>query len=94
MRYMMTEEQYDRLRYRRRYEDIKKLIDGLTDGDLSMYYDEDEFYHDIKDLVYKNVFLNNKKNLSWDEIDRDDLMDFIDDSFDEYIREKYREFNG
>jgi hypothetical protein len=38
--------------------------------------------------------LNNKKNLSWDEIDRDDLMDFIDDSFDEYIREKYREFNG
>lgn len=94
MRYIVTEQQYDRLRYKRRYEDIKNLIDGFTDGDLSMYYDEDEFYRDIKDLVYKNVFLRDRKNLSWDEINRDDLMDFIDNTFDEYIREKYREFNG
>jgi hypothetical protein len=39
-------------------------------------------------------FLGNRQNLSWDEIDRDELMDFIDDAFEDYIREKYREFNG
>jgi len=60
MRYVITEQQYDRLRYKRRYEDIKKLIDGLIDGDLSVYYDEDEFYSDIKDLVFRNVFLGNR----------------------------------
>jgi hypothetical protein len=94
MRYVITEQQYDRLRYKRRYADIKKLIDRLIDGDLSVYYDEDEFYSDIKDLVFRNVFLGNRQNLSWDEIDRDELMDFIDDAFEDYIREKYREFNG
>jgi hypothetical protein len=94
MRYVITEQQYDRLRYKRRYEDIKNLIDGLIDGDLSVYYDEDVFYSDIKDLVFRNVFLGNRQNLSWNEIDRDELMDFIDDAFEDYIREKYREFNG
>jgi hypothetical protein len=94
MRYVITEQQYDRLRYKRRYGDIKNLIDGLISGDLSVYYDEDEFYSDIKDLVFRNVFLGNRQNLSWDEIDRDELMDFIDDAFEDYIREKYREFNG
>ena len=94
MRYVITEQQYDRLRYKRRYGDIKNLIDGLISGDLSVYYDEDEFYSDIKDLVFRNVFLGKRQNLSWDEIDRDELMDFIDDAFEDYIREKYREFNG
>jgi hypothetical protein len=92
MRYVITEQQYDRLRYKRRYEDIKNLIDGLIGDDLSVYYDEDEFYSDIKDLVFRNVFLGKRQNLSWDEIDRDELMDFIDDAFEDYIREKYREY--
>ena len=92
MRYVITEQQYDRLRYKRRYGDIKNLIDGLISGDLSVYYDEDEFYSDIKDLVFRNVFLGKRQNLSWDEIDRDELMDFIDDAFEDYIREKYREY--
>lgn len=56
-----------------------------------MYYDEDEFYNDIKDLVYKNVFLGDKEDLHWDKIDRDDLMSFIDDHFQEYIRNIYRD---
>jgi hypothetical protein len=92
MKYIITEEQYDRLKYKRRHLDIKELIDGLTDGDLSMYDDEDEFYEDIKDLVYNNVFLNDRRNLSMREIDREELMDYIDDAFEEYIRKKYQEF--
>ena len=68
----------------RRYDDIKKLIDNLSDNP-SLYDDEDEFY---------NVFLGDRKNLSWDEIDQDDLMLFIDNHFQDYIRNKYRDENG
>jgi hypothetical protein len=89
MKYIITEQQYNKLTYRRRYSEIKDLIDNL-----SLYYDEDEFYDDVKDLVYKNVFLGNRKTLSWDDIDRDDLMLFIDDHFEDYIKNKYREYNG
>ena len=69
------------------------MIDGLSDNP-SLYYDEDEFYDDVKDLVYKNVFLGNREILSWVDIDRDDLMLFIDEYFQNYIREKYRDVNG
>jgi hypothetical protein len=93
MKKIITEEQYKILTYMRRYDDIKKLIDNLSDNP-SLYYDEDEFYNDIKDLVYNNVFLGDRKNLSWDEIDQDDLMSFIDSHFQDYIRNKYREYNG
>jgi hypothetical protein len=93
MKKIITEEQYKILTYMRRYDDIKKLIDNLSDNP-SLYYDEDEFYNDIKDLVYNNVFLGDRKNLSWDEIDQDDLMLFIDNHFQDYIRNKYREYNG
>jgi hypothetical protein len=93
MKYIITEQQYDKLTYRRRYSEIKDLIDNLSDNP-SLYYDEDEFYDDVKDLVYKNVFLGNRKTLSWDDIDRDDLMLFIDDHFEDYIKNKYREYNG
>ena len=93
MKFIITEEQYNTLTYRRRYEDIKHLIDGLSDNP-SLYEDEDEFYDDVKDLVYKNVFLGNRKSLSMKEIDRSELMLFIDDYFDDYIRDKFREYNG
>jgi hypothetical protein len=93
MKPIITEEQYKILTYMRRYDDIKNLIDNLSDNP-SLYDDEDEFYDDIKDLVYNNVFLGDRKNLSWDEIDQDDLMLFIDNHFQEYIRNKYREYNG
>jgi hypothetical protein len=93
MKHIITEEQYKILTYMRRYDDIKKLIDNLSDNP-SLYDDEDEFYNDIKDLVYNNVFLGNRKNLSWDEIDQDDLMLFIDNHFQDYIRNKYRDENG
>ena len=93
MKKIITEEQYKILTYMRRYDDIKKLIDNLSDNP-SLYYDEDEFYNDIKDLVYNNVFLGDRKNLSWDEIDQDNLMLFIDNHFQDYIRNKYRDENG
>lgn len=92
MKKIITEEEYNVLKYKRRFEVIKKLIDGLSDNP-SLYYDEDEFYNDVKDLVYKNVFLDNRESLSMNEIDRDELMSFIDDYFEDYIREKYREEN-
>jgi hypothetical protein len=90
MKYIITEQQYNKVIYKRRYNQIKNLIDGLA-SNPHMYYDEDEFYNDIKDLVYKNVFLGNRQGLHWDEINRDDLMSFIDDHFEEYIRDIYRE---
>jgi len=90
MKYIITEQQYNKVIYKRRYNQIKNLIDGLA-SNPDMYYDEDEFYNDIKDLVYKNVFLGNRQGLHWDEINRDDLMSFIDDHFEEYIRDIYRE---
>ena len=93
MKKIITEEQYKILTYMRRYDDIKKLIDNLSDNP-SLYDDEDEFYNDIKDLVYNNVFLGDRKNLSWDEIDQDDLMLFIDNHFQDYIRNMYRNENG
>jgi len=93
MKYIITEQQYDKLTYRRRYSEIKDLIDNLSDNP-SLYYDEDDFYDDVKDLVHKNVFLGNRETLSWDDIDRDDLMLFIDDHFEDYIKNKYREYNG
>jgi len=93
MKLIITEEQYNAFIYRRRYDDIKNLIDGLSDNP-SLYEDEDEFYDDIKDLVYKNVFLSNRKSLSMKDIDRDELMLFIDDYFEDYLRNKFREHNG
>ena len=93
MKHIITEEQYKILTYMRRYDDIKNLIDNLSDNP-SLYDDEDEFYDDVKDLVYKNVFLGNRKNLSWDVIDRDELMLYIDNHFQDYLRNKFREYNG
>ena len=93
MKYIITEQQYNTLTYRRRYNEIKHLIDSLSDNP-SLYEDEDEFYDDVKDLVYKNVFLGNRKSLSMKDIDRGELMLFIDDYFDDYIRYKFREYNG
>jgi hypothetical protein len=90
MKYIVTEQQYNEVIYKRRYNQIKNLIDGLA-SNPDMYYDEDEFYDDIKDLVYKNVFLGNRQGLHWDEINKDDLMSFIDDYFQEYIKDIYRE---
>jgi len=92
MKIIITESQYNSLVFKRRYYEIKRLIDGLSDN-ASLYYDEDEFYDDVKDLVYKNVFLGSRENLSWVDIDRDDLMLFIDEYFQDYIMEKYREEN-
>jgi len=89
MKIIINERQFNNLIYKRRYGQIKKLIDNLS-SNPDMYYDEDEFYNDIKDLVYKNVFLGDKEGLHWNEIDRDDLMSFIDDHFQEYIRNIYR----
>ena len=93
MKIIITEQQYDTLTYKRRFGIIKKLIDNLSDNP-SLYYDEDEFYDDVKELVYKNVFLGNRDNLSWDEIDRDELMLFIDDYYQEYIKNKFREYEN
>ena len=93
MKIIINERQYNDITYKRRYAQIKKLIDGLS-SNPDIYYDEDEFYNDIKDLVYNNVFLGDRKNLSWDEIDQDDLMLFIDNHFQDYIRNKYRDENG
>jgi hypothetical protein len=90
MKIIINERQFNDLVYKRRYGQIKKLIDDLS-SNPDMYYDEDEFYNDIKDLVYKNVFLGDKEGLHWNEIDRDDLMSFIDDHFQEYIRNIYRD---
>jgi hypothetical protein len=90
MKIIINERQFNNLIYKRRYGQIKKLIDNLS-SNPDMYYDEDEFYNDIKDLVYKNVFLGDKEGLHWNEIDRDDLMSFIDDHFQEYIRNIYRD---
>jgi hypothetical protein len=90
MKIIINERQFNDLIYKRRYGQIKKLIDNLS-SNPDMYYDEDEFYNDIKDLVYKNVFLGDKEGLHWSEIDRDDLMSFIDDHFQEYIRNIYRD---
>jgi hypothetical protein len=90
MKIIINERQFNDLIYKRRYGQIKKLIDDLS-SNPDMYYDEDEFYNDIKDLVYKNVFLGDKEGLHWNEIDRDDLMSFIDDHFQEYIRNIYRD---
>jgi hypothetical protein len=90
MKIIINERQFNDLIYKRRYGQIKKLIDNLS-SNPDMYYDEDEFYNDIKDLVYKNVFLGDKEGLHWNEIDRDDLMSFIDDHFQEYIRNIYRD---
>jgi hypothetical protein len=89
MKIIITEDQYNKLSFKRRYNEIKRLVDGLSTNPF-LYYDEDEFYDDVKDLVYKNVYLGDRENLSWDHIDRDDLMIFIDDYFQDYIREKYR----
>jgi hypothetical protein len=71
MKYIITEDQYNVLSYRRRFEDVK-------------------------DLVYKNVYLsgNKDKELSWDKIDRDDLMMFIDKNFEEYIKDIFRQENN
>jgi len=90
MKIIINERQFNDLIYKRRYVQIKKLIDGLS-SNPDMYYDEDVFYNDIKDLVYQNVFLGDKEGLHWNEIDRDDLMSFIDDHFQEYIRNIYRD---
>jgi hypothetical protein len=88
MKIIINERQYNDITYKRRYVQIKKLIDGLS-SNPDMYYDEDEFYNDIKDLVYKNVFLGDREGLHWDEIDRDDLMSFIDVYFQDYIKNIY-----
>jgi hypothetical protein len=95
MKIIISEEQYNLLIYKRRFEDIKNLIDNLADNP-SLYYDEDEFFEDVKDLVYKNVYLsgNKYKELSWDKIDRDDLMLFIDEYFEEYIKDIFRRENN
>lgn len=90
MKFIITESQYRLSTYLRRYYQIKELIDGLS-SNPDLYYDEDEFYQDIRDLVYKNVFLGNRKDLHWDMINRDDLISFIDKHFQEYIRDIYRE---
>jgi hypothetical protein len=90
MKYIITEQQYNSIIYKRRHNQIKKLIDGLSDNP-DLYDDEGEFYDDVKDLVYKNVFLGNREGLHWDEINREDLMSFIDDHFQDYIRNIYRE---
>lgn len=90
MKIIIKEKQYESVKYKRRYGKIKELIDNLSSNPY-MYDDEDEFYNDIKDLVYKNVFLGNREGLHWDEINRDDLMLFIDDELQEYIRNIYRE---
>jgi hypothetical protein len=90
MKIIINERQYNDITYKRRYAQIKKLIDGLS-SNPDMYYDEDEFYNDIKDLVYKNVFLGDREGLHWNEIDRDYLMSFIDVYFQEYIKNIYRD---
>lgn len=93
MKVIITESQYNSLVFKRRYYEIKRLIDNLSDNPY-LYYDEDEFYNDVKDLVYKNVFLGKRENLSWNDFDRDDLMLFIDEYLQDYIREKYRDANN
>jgi hypothetical protein len=92
MKVIITEDQYHVLTYRRRFENIKHLIDNLADNP-SLYDNEDEFFEDIKDLVYKNVFLsgNKDKELSWDKINQDDLMLFIDVYFEDYIKDIFRQ---
>jgi hypothetical protein len=37
---------------------------------------------------------NKDKELSWDIIDRDDLMLFIDEYFEEYIKDIFRQENN
>jgi len=95
MKYIITEDQYNVLAYKRRFENIKNLIDNLADNP-SLYYDEDEFFEDVKDLVYKNVYLsgNKDKELSWGIIDRHHLMLFIDEYFEEYIKDIFRQENN
>ena len=89
MKYIISEQQYNSIIYKRRHNQIKKLIDGLSDNP-DLYDDEDEFYDDVKDLVYKNVFIGNREDLHWDKINRKDLMLYIDDHFRDYIRNIYR----
>ena len=95
MKYIITERQYrllkeEEIKLRRRINQIEELIDEeildviSTSGGIE-FMDRVEFVHIIIDSVVE-AFLDTNEN---EEFDEDELKEFIDDRFGDYIMTHY-----